>query len=218
MVANVKIEQHIGLLKYFARQVCGRLAATGTHTTQFEDVVQELAIAWCQARDHWDETKGVPFVAYLKRGMIQHINKWAGKEIFHYNASHVELDAALPGDDTSDRHAIIADVGSADPEDQLVLKDRREKALAKLSPRARQFVELIETPPKCLVDLVGALAARRRFALDRGLNTPGTPKRVLPAMVFRLMGCSRLEQTQIMAELEKKFNVKAALAEIDRVN
>lgn len=212
----LRIEDHMGLLKSFARRAARRAMAAGS-TATFEDILSECGIAWCIARNNWDETQGVPFVAYLMGGVRNHVNRFVDKEITQHNGSHMDLDAEFT-EDSDDGHGIIADSNAVSPEDEILLKDRREKALARLSPRARQFVELIEAPPKCLVDIVNALAERRQFAIERGVNAAGAPKRVMPAMVFRFMGCSRLEQMRIGQELEKKFNIKAALAEIDRVN
>jgi DNA-directed RNA polymerase specialized sigma24 family protein len=216
MAAEVRIEQHMGLLKKFAGQVTKRLMAMGS-TTKYDDVLSECCIAWCMARDSWESERGVPFVAFLVRGMRNHVNQFANKEIFHHNGSHLDLDAPSDGFEDSEGHEFIADRDAEDPEDTVILADRREKALKRLSPRARQFVELLESPPKCLVEIVSAMAARREFAIERGISSPATPRRVLPGLIFRFMGASRVEQTRISKEIEDKFNVREALAAMDRV-
>jgi DNA-directed RNA polymerase specialized sigma24 family protein len=216
-MTELRIEQHMGLMKKFSFQVMRRLQAAGSKTTVMDDIMQECAEAWCKARDKWDPEAGVPFVAYFKKGMVDHVNRFVGKEIFHYNGSHFELDAELSEDGDTAGHELVADHAAGTPEDAIVESDRRAKALARLSPRARQFIELCESPPKCLVDTVNALRERREYALARKLPAIPVPKRVLPSLIFRFMGATRTEQTGITRELEQKFNIKANLAEMDRV-
>lgn len=219
MPADISFDKHIRLIHSFAYKVQARLWAAGNRTTQFEDIVSELSVAWCLARDNWSPKYEVPFTAYLKRGMINHINRWAKGEIANSGGSHMALDAPLGQDDNDGLgHEAIADPAAIVPEDMVAFKDAREKALAKMSPRTRQFVLLLESPPKCLQEVLTAMRARQEYAHERGIPRGAVPKRIMPNLIFQFMGVSRVEQTKITGELEKLFKVKASLSAMDRVS
>lgn len=213
---TLNIEDSMPAIRSFSRRVLRRVTAAGS-VISLDDIISECSIAWCQARDSWSETAGVPFLAYLRIGMRNHINRWVDKELREHNGSHLEFDAPSGDDGTGSFHDYFADRGAELPDDILELNDRRKKQLARLSPRARQFVELIESPPKALVDILRALKARQEFAIERGIEPSPVPKRILMTLVFRFMGASPREQTQINEELEAKFKLKDAFAKMDRI-
>jgi non-ribosomal peptide synthetase component F len=183
----------------------------------FEDIVSECTIAWCLARDSWDEARGTPFLAYLRTGMRNHINRWVDKELKEHNGSHLEFDRSSGEDDDGSLHDVFADQSAELPDNVLELNERREKQLARLSPRARQFVELIDSPPKALVDILNGLRARQSYAVSRGLPALPVPKTIPAVLVFRFMGASRFEQATITEELETKFKLQDAYAKMDRI-
>lgn len=212
----LRIEDSMPAINSFARRVLRRVTAAKSVIT-VDDIVSECTIAWCIARDNWNEASGVPFLAYLRIGMRNHINRWVEKELREHSASHLEFDKPHSENGDGDLYEVFADERADLPDDILEQNDRRAKQLSRLSPRARQFVELLDSPPKALVDILQALKARQEFAMQRGVPAAPVPKRILMTLVFRFMGATPREQTQINEELEAKFNLKDAFAKMDRI-
>jgi hypothetical protein len=212
----LRIEDSMPAIRSFASRVMRRVTAAGS-VISIEDVISECSIAWVQASRSWDEAAGVPFLAYLRTGMRNHINRWVEKELREHNGSHLEFDASRGEDDSGSLHDIFADQGADRADELLELNDRRHKQLARLSPRTRQFVELLESPPKALVDILNGLKARQTYATERGVPASPVPRRILTTLVFDFMGASHFERTQINGELEAKFKLKDAFAQMDRI-
>ena len=201
MVAQVQYRDHEKLILHTAHRVMRRIYNLGTSAT-IDDVVSELSIAWIIARDSWEQEHGVPFVPFLMRGMIQHINRWVSKEILQHNSAHLDLDADI--EEGTNAHDVIADRGEIDAETAAVRSDLRERNLKRLSPVARKFVELLESPPAALVAVLRAQKARAEYARSRGVSMISpTNKRITTSMVFDLMGVTSKERTSISKEIEE---------------
>jgi len=200
MAAQISYQASERLVNSFARRVMRRAQAAGAKSVQLADIVQECWVAWCQARDRYDATTGVPFGAYLMRGMQQHINRWIKEEIGERLMAPVALDAT-GGDDEDDNslHNVIADGGSL-PDEIVELANQKAYVLERLSPLARQFVTLLTDPPKELLEEVQAIQARAEWGRSRGLNT-FAPRDVTAPLVFDLMGLNRTDRSKIYREL-----------------
>jgi DNA-directed RNA polymerase specialized sigma24 family protein len=201
MVAQVQYRDHEKLIQHTAHRVMRRIYNLGT-SAAFDDIVQELSIAWCIARRDYDPAMQVPFVPWLMRGMIQHINRWVGNEILHHNDAHIDLDADI--EEGTSAHDLIADNRKIDAETAIVRKDMRERNLARLSPIACKFLELLDNPPPALIAVLRAQKARFEYAKDRGVSVISpTNKRITAAMVFDLMGVANKDRTAINKEIEE---------------
>jgi DNA-directed RNA polymerase specialized sigma24 family protein len=216
MQMTLKLEDSMPAIRAFSWRVLRRVTAAGS-VIELDDIISECKLAWFNASRSFDETAGVPFLAYLRRGMKLHVNRWVDKELKEHNASHLEFDAPRGESETGSLHDFIPDRSMERPDEIFEANDRREKQLARLTPRARQFVELLESPPKALVDILKGLKARQEYAIARGLPASPVPKRVLTTLVFRFMGASPREQTHITEELETKFKLKEVFSKIDGV-
>lgn len=186
----------------FARRAHMRLQAAGARGYELGDVVQECAVAYVIAADRWDQASGVPFRAYLARGMQNHVNRWAEKEIGQSLGANVSLDAEL-GDGDDGSMTLHEAVGASHPtaEDELLASRAREYALARLTPRTKQFVELFDNPPEFLVEALRAEQQKVESGRERGI--PGIAANVIGAgLVFEFMGSNRLERARIRAELK----------------
>jgi DNA-directed RNA polymerase specialized sigma24 family protein len=192
------------IINSFSFKVGRRLQAAGAPMHLIEDVRQELWIAWCKARDTYDESSPASFKTYLYGGMRIHMNNWIRDNI---NRRHAEviaksMDAEL---DEENGGATLADmIPSADPTPEVTfwLERTWEFAVARLSPRSRQFVELLREPPEGLLAQVRQIEARTAFAKAQGISAPFN-NRVTTSMVFDLMGASRNERIKIAAEIRK---------------
>lgn len=176
-----------------------RAHAAGARSVQLEDVQSEGRLAWVIAREKFDPNAGVPFGAYLQLGMRNHINRWINGQIGHAEA--MDLDEGDSHDEgEGDRHEIIADAGPLQDE---ILGDTQEfeRNIATLSPEARQFVELLASPPPALYEEVNAIQARVAFANERGIRV-GAPAHITGALVFDLMGADRPTRNRVYSEVK----------------
>lgn len=193
-------ERYARLLNQMAWRVLRRCHAAGARSMQLEDILSELNLAWCIARERWNPETGVPFAAYLARGCWNHINRWVKGEIGDATLAPYSLDHTYGnGEDDGEvtLQNFVAD--TARPADEVLAEAQiREQALAKLSPRARQFYELLENPPPELIREIDAVAARAAYARSRGINAIAPP---IAAQIIALMGCSETERTRIYSEI-----------------
>jgi DNA-directed RNA polymerase specialized sigma24 family protein len=209
MTAQVEFEQHRKLLLKLAHQVHRRCFNAGASSVQFEDVFQEICIAWCKARDAWSPEHNVPFVAFLVRGARHHLNRWVGKEIMESN-SRLNLDATGSDDNDTEFHGLIADPKAEMPDEIIMRADRIREYDQILSQDALQFIRILESPPPQLFAILDATQARREYALSRGVPAAPSQRKVSSALVFDLMGCDKTKRKQVFAELK-------AYAELERL-
>lgn len=205
--SNEDYEEHRRLIRYVASKVLRRVHAAGAKTVMLEDVIGELNIAWVIARQTFNQEQhpGVPFVAYLRRGMFMHINRWVEMELRVYKIAPFDMDRHIGGesyDNVQTDEALQRDAADQvpDAEDLLIEQETRQRFYANLSPITRQFVEILENPPIELLEGVEALQARSVFARSRGINSTA-PKTVSPQVVFDFMGYTRPERTQVYEEI-----------------
>ena len=195
---STSYEANLPVLKSIALRVQRRCRAAGAASIQLEDIMQELAIAWVQAERCY-QPGPVQFGAYLTRGCYNHINRWLKGEIGEFLFAPTSLDKSGTDEGENELHNIIPD--TARPSDELLEeKEMRERALARLSPRARQFYEILESPPPELMTEVTNVQARATYARSRGINTIA-PTGLTAAQVFDLMGLTRAERNQVTAEI-----------------
>ena len=190
-------EKRIGA---FARRVQYRMSSAGARGASYLDIFQELCIAWCKARDAWKAEFQVPFEAYAMNGMRMHINRWAQEEIGFSHLTPVALDHGVT-EDAGEMHEVIT-VADGDPETSFADADVKDYVLSRLTPRARLFVALLDSPPRFLVDAVAAGKAKAKHAKERGIHVV-SPNNVTSAMVFDFMAASLTERTAINKELAK---------------
>ena len=182
-------------IRRFARRVLRRVNLSKINGITLTDIEQECWCAWCKARDSFNAEAGVPFLAYLQRGMQNHINRWLlsferEHEMAPYSLNHTVNDG---DDEVGDKIEVASD---EEPVDFL----HNELALALMSERARQFVDLLMNPPIDLYRQMDMITQRSQFARQRGL-TSTAPVHVTANLVLDLMGADRVERRRIYAEL-----------------
>lgn len=190
-------------IKSFAWKVLRRLHAAGAKTIQFEDIEQELLVAWCLACESYDAESQVKFSTYLYLGMQRHINRWAEKNVDRRHAEVIALN--LDGSPTGDEEeGTLADaipaVGPATDED---FANAQSLAYVKsrLSSRAALFVQLLNDQPQELLEEVLRLEEKARYAREERNISINLNHRLTYVMVLDLMGASRNERKQILDEV-----------------
>ncbi len=186
-----------------AHRVVRRLHAAGAHSVQFEDVASEMAIAWCRARDHYDASLGVPFIAYLQNGMFKHINRFAQKEIDAVIGS-VAIDQNVEEEESGDGlHSRIADESIEDLDALLIGGQFNAKLMSLLSPTAQQFLKLLMEPPVELVEELRALRRRAEYARSRNMDAIA-PTHVNFQLIGDFMDLSAHERRKTLNEIHQK--------------
>lgn len=199
----------------FAFKVSRRLFAAGDHSLKLEDIRQELWIAWCLAVESFDEKQGIPFLAYLRNGMKNHINRYVEKHVTRRHDEVIALSLESKGsDDTDSVPELHTTLPSADPlPDEDYAKRMSVRALcSKLSPTARQFVSLLYEEPEPLMKEVFAMKCKSDFASSMDLVFMNTG-RLTKSMIFDLLGVERLKRKGVVDEVEKAIR-KLSKAEI----
>lgn len=189
-------------VRKFAGQVYRRFQAAGAKTMQFEDIEQELWLIWCKCCETYNSQQGASFSTYLHMGMRLYINSWARVNLDRRHAEAVALSFDLERVGTDG--GTLADViPSADPSaEELVHEKLALKAVTnRLSPRARQFVQILESQPQELLDEVMHLEQKAEYAKrERGI-TVNLNHRLTYIMIFDLMDAGRPERKQILDEI-----------------
>jgi len=203
---GIRYEDYHKLLLHLARRCHRRLFAAGAASVQLEDIVSEMGIAFCVARDRWKPEFEVPFGAYLTNGISHHINRWAQGQINQSQMAPYTLDAADSSDEEglADSDALSFDIASQQPdaEQMLIEKKARERAYRRMSPMTAKFVELLDSPPPELYRELEALRQRSEYARSRGVNSTFA-KNIGAPLIFDFMGCNRVDRVKIYQELKR---------------
>lgn len=208
---SITVAESTKLVERFAGKVFRRCRAAGAKSIQLADITQELWIAWCKARDTFDPSQGVPFGAYLQRGMMNHINRYAGFEIEQSNSAPYSLDQPVGGEENATLGMFIEDRNTVAADDAVFNRQAVDLVLKKASPVTRRLLEFLLEPPEEMIQEFEALKARSKFARERGFY--GSEARsVRISFVADFMGLDTAQKQEVMQEL-------AHLAQIgDRLN
>jgi DNA-directed RNA polymerase sigma subunit (sigma70/sigma32) len=204
MHASATYEANKRLMDSFAWKVIRRVSAAGGRGVEIADVKQELAIAWAIAAERWNPEAGVPFGAYLRRGMEVHINRWADKEIHASRFAPFSLDFNLSGEAEGDGDTLgetVADE-SESPEDTCHYKRMREDLAMHLSPTADLFLSLLEDPPEEVVAIFRAQQAKAEYAKSRGYSSFHFNS-ISESLIFDILGLGPYERAQIRKEIKR---------------
>lgn len=187
----------------FAARVNRRLAALPKVMMSHEDVVQELWIAWCKARDRFDPSRGIPWPAYLHNGMRLHINRMIETHISRLGAKAFafSLDSTIEGTE----NATLAEIIPSDdilPEYRIEERSNYREAMRLMSDPAKMFVSILNDQPQELLNEVLVAQDKAEYAAKIGAPF-NAPLRITAHMVFNLMGVSQIERTRIRKEVSE---------------
>lgn len=199
---GVDMAESTRIISQLSRRVLRRLPASSV--LSLEDIQQEMWIAWCAAREAFDATRGVPFGAFLYRGLINHINRYVHHNVWRFpeQTFALSLDFQYSGENSE---GTLGDVIASDAEAPEIIVERQscyQAALKRLSQRARVFVILLHEQPRALVREVMLAADKAEHAKKIGAPF-AQPKRITASLVFDLMGAPALERKKIVAEVAK---------------
>jgi DNA-directed RNA polymerase specialized sigma24 family protein len=192
------------LVHSLANRVVRRLRSIPQKVMSKEDIEQELWVAWCKARDSYSSDYGVPFAAYLSRGMKLHINRVVEVQIERFKEQTFALELDRPMDSADGEGGTLMDVIPSDTvgaDEYVERNDTFQRAIETLSDRARIVVTLLNDQPQ---ELLGeALLSQKKAEFSRTLGAPFLPTmRITTSMVFDLIGANRSERRKIMLEIK----------------
>lgn len=188
-----------------AHRVRRRLATIPQAILSYDDIVQELWIAWCKARDRFEPSRGIPWPAYLQRGMKQHINRVVDVHIERFEGQTFALSFDASASGGFDMDCALRDiVPNKDPlaSDIVEAESNYDMAMAIMSDQARVFVSLLKEQPPQLLNEVLMAQDKAEHAATVGA-TYNAPQRITATMVFDLMGLTRTERSKVTKEVEK---------------
>jgi DNA-directed RNA polymerase specialized sigma24 family protein len=194
-------QSYLPLVRSLAKKILARMRAAGCASARLEDIEQEIAVTWCQARDGYDPSKGAAFSTYFVRAVWFNVNRWIDEEIGQHHLAPRSLDEPVGEEGDMVRHELVPD--RAEPVDlALGNRERFARVLDRLSPMARRFVELLDSPPPALYRQLDALKARAEFGRSRGLPSQA-PRHITASIVMRAMGVPIRERTVIYREINQ---------------
>lgn len=164
--------------------------------------MQELWIGWCAARDGFDPERGVPFGAFLMRGVKLHINRVIEKHFERTKEFTYALSLNKPMGDEEDTTLESVIPCHIDTQKKLHEKQSVVFAMKKLKPRARAYLRLLAFPPPELFAEVLKIQEKTKFGRTLGF-TQARPVRITNDMIFDLLGYSRSVRVEVLAEVRK---------------
>lgn len=187
-------------IKKGAARYLRRAHAAGARSVTLDDVISEMNVAWCIARDKFDPSLGVPFGAYLSRGMQLHVNRWIDEQVGHaIGAFSLDETSVADGDEAHEWA-----VPDANPLPDQILEEKHlwARAMSELSTEAALFVSLLREPPPALYEEMKAIQVRSEHARSRGIPSV-SPSFITGNLVLDLMGLARSDRNRIYAELKE---------------
>lgn len=194
------------LVRSFAGRVARRINSMTHDRRDIDDIEQECWVAWCLANKAYNPESGVPFGAYLMNGMKLHMNRYVEKNIGRRTDEvfAVSLDQSVnPNDDQGED--LLGEMIAAEIDSPLVALEEADQFVLVcklLTPRARQFVEILYRQPEAMLAEVRALGARSELGHTQGITVPFS-NRLTSSMVFKLMGVTSAERTSILREIDQ---------------
>lgn len=187
----------------FTNRVVRRLQSISQAILGKQDIEQELWVAWCKARDSYDCESGVPWQAYLQRGMMNHINRVVEKNLERFSGQTFAFSLEAPMSNEEGDGQSLSDIVPSDdmlPSEQIERESNFEYALSVLSDQAKTFVSILKEPPVEVLNEVQMGKDKAEFASKIGAPY-ATPHHLSSAMIFDLMGANRTQRTKIKKEL-----------------
>lgn len=186
-------------MQIFSRKAFNRAKSAKVKDIDQIDIYHECIIAWCKARDLFKPELGIPFKAYLFKGVKDHVNKFLDKKMTHAHNAGVSIDE--DNDEENTFHDIIP---SDDiPIDQVLIQsDLIAKVTNDLSDLAKMFLGLLINTPEELLNEHEKIMLRNQHACSKGIIKQ-TPKFITESLVIRLMGLTKRESTLIKQEISE---------------
>lgn len=197
------------VINRLALRVLRRLQAASSRALliSLEDLKQEMWIGACIAEKKFDAERGVPFAAYLQRGLMLHINRYIEEQhercpAYSYALS---LDQGMPGEGDDGAEMTLSNSVPSDEEiteDRIIRISHVMKLREKLSTEARIVVDLLVTQPEEILEDLSKQRFKAEMAQKIGVPYARTNK-ISMQLIFELMGIDRSKRAKILNEITK---------------
>ena len=190
-------------INWFAYRVARRLAGLN-QSAVIDDIKQELAIAWCIARDTYDPECGASFKTYLTNGMRLHINRHIEKQYERRMTEVMALSLDMPTNSDEGSGTLGDVVPSADPAIDLAIEEQSiwNHVSERLSDKAKMFLSFVRERPDLLMDNVDKIRIRTEYARSRGISTFAFLT-LNASVLFDFMDVSKSERKAILDEIRE---------------
>jgi DNA-directed RNA polymerase specialized sigma24 family protein len=205
---STKFEDHEPLLHTMTRKCFGRLVQMNP-SADYEDLFQELCVAFVRAQKTYDPTKGISFTAYMGRAVYNEFNGMMDKIARDNEAipmiSAQELEAR--GDDGDIDFYGTYDPKQATMEDLIVRSDEARDNFMKLSYPARLVVKELHKPSKELLKAHSGMLAHSALARAKGENVPRVSHEITLRVVAQYLHIDKKTLASIRQEFREVVGV-----------
>jgi DNA-directed RNA polymerase specialized sigma24 family protein len=190
------------MIRSLANKVVNRLATIPQKVFSREDIEQELWIAWCKARDKYEPGRGVPWQAFLQRGMKNHINREIEKHVERFEGQTFALSLDMQaGEDNESTLSEVIPSPDPMPHERTERASNYAMAMELLSDRAKVYVSLLHDQPPELLHELSMMHDKAEQAVKVGAPF-NVSRHITSRMIFDLMGAERNERSKIKKEVE----------------
>jgi DNA-directed RNA polymerase specialized sigma24 family protein len=144
---DTSFEAHKGLLHKMARKGYGRLIDLNV-AVDYEDIFQEMSLAYVKAAQKYDVTKGITFSAYLGKTVWNEFNCFVERE---QRQNFVSVDSFEVGDDDMDVYGAIASPCQT-PEELIEMKQEAQYKNKRSGKLTKYLVSQLLNPSTKLIE------------------------------------------------------------------
>lgn len=205
---STKFEDHEPLLHTMTRKCFGRLVQMNP-SADYEDLFQELCVAFVRAQKTYDPTKGISFTAYMGRAVYNEFNRLMDKTVRDNTEipmiSAQELESR--GDDGD-----IDFYGTFDPrqdtmEDLIVRSDDARDNFMRLSYVARLVVKELHKPSPELLKTHAGMVAHATLARAMGESVGRVPHEITLRVVAQHLHLDKKTLAAVRQEFKEVVGV-----------
>lgn len=209
VVAEIHFSAYEKLISQTAWKCFQRLNSAGV-VIEYQDVMQELSVTFCLAKDKFDATKGYKFSTYLVRAMYNQFNRFAEPLIEGRNliASVEELEEYHGG--SEDDIGLYEAVSNNDPSpEELVLNHIEVKAkLRGLSNNSKRAVRELIQPSELLIEAYEAKRAQREHGMSLGVKKREVPEDMPLSFILNHQKLGKAARDNVRAEIMNNFGIR----------
>ena len=197
MTYRANIHDYERLLASLSHQARRRAVAKGVFI-DFEDLIQESRIAFAQACEKFDETRGAKFSTYLWSAVRNNLSSYESK-VVDLHMTTTSMDRMI-GEDAGTLHDILpADIETV--EDKMVRLEDENEGFARLSDDAKRVTAILSDPPR---ELMLELARMEAFRLNCKANGYAAASRVLDVqMICTALGFDKSRTRRVKHEFKR---------------
>jgi len=216
---STQFEDHEDLIHKFARKAFGRLQSAHDNMMTYDDVFQEMSVAYIQAAKAWKPDYGVTFTAYLGRAIWNNFNHLADKLIERSVSVPIlsieEMEFRSRSDETIGGNCSFLEYLYADDdgvtesaETTVGAKEESLKNFESLSELSKQVIGELLSPSDDLKMAHTALLEHAQFAQSIGESIKPPPSQINFRFVIKHLAIQPSRATRVRDELKRVYGVQ----------